>query len=119
VNLLNVLLLMVWFEPIRERFVFSNLYAVHLDNAWIEGKVLKRMLNLLNVPPKLGNQSTPFSKGEPKLFSFTTLFLSNHDRFLGFGDLLTDVSVGNRKSLPDSRCRRLRLEKRAQIWVFK
>lgn len=36
-----------------------------------------------------------------------------------FGDLLTDVSVGNRKSLPDSRCRRLRLGKRAQIWVFK
>jgi hypothetical protein len=83
VNLLNVLLLLVWFEPIRERFAFSNLCAVYLDDAWIEGKVLKRMLNLLNVPPKLGNQSIPFLKGEPELFSFATLFLSNHDRFLG------------------------------------
>jgi hypothetical protein len=70
VNLLNVLLLLVWFEPIRERFAFSNLYAVHLDDAWIEGKVLKRMLNLLNVPPRLGNSINSLLKGRAEVVLF-------------------------------------------------
>ena len=82
-NLLNVLLLLVWFEPIRERFEFSNLYAVDLDDAWIKGKLLKGMLNLLNVPPKLRNSINSLLKGRAEVVLFCNVVLSNHDRFLG------------------------------------